>query len=93
VRRITHYLLTATAVLALLVFATAAGEALHHHEGSSSDSHCAICHLSHQGVESAAQGHRVSALERLGLLPAPLDPSFVPSPYAPQLAARAPPTA
>jgi hypothetical protein len=86
-------LVGATALLALLLFATSAGEALHHHESTSPDAHCSICHLSHQSLEPAAHGQRVISAELVGSLPTPQDPLFVASPRSPLLATRAPPSA
>jgi len=82
-----------TALLGLLLFATFAGEVLHHHDAASPDSHCQICHLSHQFLERVATGQRAASPELLGSLPAPQDPFFVINPRAPLLGTRAPPTA
>jgi hypothetical protein len=85
--------LTVAIALAALFFFITAGGILHHHDSASADAHCPICHLTHQTIEQSAQVQRVATPERLGPAPVPQDPSFVPSPLAPRVATRAPPSA
>ena len=86
-------IVTLVALLALLLFTSALGEVFHHHQDPSADNHCQICHLSHQGIESAAQGHRLARPERVALLPTQQDTLFAFSFRAPLRATRAPPSA
>jgi hypothetical protein len=82
-----------TAIFALLLFGTAAGEACEawqHHECAANPL-CPICHLGQQVAESAAGGPPVAAPERLGLLAAPQEPLFVSDFRSPLFVSRAPP--
>src|SRR5580700_8131019 len=94
-RRPIRSLAIATAVFALLLFGTAAGEACEawqHHECAANPL-CLICHLGHQVAESAEGGPPVATPERLGCLPAPPEPSFAPVLRSPYFVSRAPPCA
>jgi hypothetical protein len=93
VKRAIRKVIGLTALLGLLLFATFAGEVLHHHDDASPDTHCQICHLSHQFLERVASDHRAASPELLGSLPAPQDPLFVVSLRTPLLGTRAPPSA
>jgi hypothetical protein len=86
-------LVTATALLAVLLFATSVGEACEawqHHE-CSANPNCPICHLDQQVVEWAAQGQCIAIPQRLGVAFSPPEPSFAPSLRTPLLITRAPP--
>ena len=92
--RTIRVLVTASALLAVLLFATAVGEACEawqHHECSANPL-CPICHLNQQVAGSAAQAQCVFTPQRLGLAPSPQEPSFVPSLRAPLFTTRAPPS-
>src|ERR1700681_2678812 len=94
-RRPIRSLAIASAIFALLLFGTAAGEACEawqHHECAANPL-CPICHLGHQVAESAAGAQPVAAPERLGSLPAPQEPSFAPDLRSPLFVSRAPPSA
>jgi hypothetical protein len=86
-------LVTAAALLAVLLFATSLGEAFEawqHHE-CSANPNCPICHLGQQVAGSAAQGQYIASPQRLGVAPSIPDPFFAPLLRAPLLSTRAPP--
>jgi hypothetical protein len=86
-------LVTAAALVAVLLFATSAGEACEawqHHE-CSANPNCPICHLDQQVAEGAGQGQCISSPQRLGVAFCPPEPSFAPSFRTPLLITRAPP--
>jgi hypothetical protein len=86
-------LLGAVALLSLLFFATSLGEALHHHDSNSPDTHCQICHLSHQTLEKTAQGQGAANPELIGSLQTPPVSCFLVHPPARLQVTRAPPSA
>lgn len=77
------------ALLALLI-GTTLGVVWHHHASSSPDN-CPICHLSHQAIEPALAGARVSVLIATGSAPEPQHLSFTATNSARHVPARAPP--
>jgi hypothetical protein len=86
-------LLTAAALVAVLLLATSVGEACEawqHHE-CSANPNCPICHLDQQVAEWAAQGQCIAIPQRLGVAFSPPEPSFAPSLRTPLLITRAPP--
>jgi hypothetical protein len=78
------------ALLALLVLTTTGGT-WHHH--SSTETHCSICHLSHQSVEEPLAAYRAPSLGVVGEHADPAEPVFVARPVISRLPARAPPFA
>lgn len=86
-------LLTAAALLAVLLFATSVGEACEawqHHE-CRANPNCPICHLDQQVVKRAANGQCVDVPQHLGAALAPSEPSFALYLRTPLLITRAPP--
>jgi len=79
------------ALLALLVLAITMG-GLRHNHASSSDANCPTCHFNHQPMERPLASHYEPPLAPVGSKPEPQEPEFTPSPEAPRLPARAPPS-
>lgn len=86
-----RYLFVALTLFALLFVTATFDGALHHHQNSTSENTCPICHLSHQPIERPLGSNRLPVL-------APAGPSLETSnyEYAPALItrrvpARAPP--
>jgi len=94
-RKLFRSLATATALLALLAFATEIGEAVEaaQHHVCAANPNCPICHLGQQVAGSAAQSQGVAAPERLGRASTQQDPRFDPYFRSPLLTTRAPPLA
>ena len=87
-------ILSAAALLAILLFATSLGEAIEawqHHECSANPT-CPICHLGQQVAGSAEQGQGLASPQRLGEAPSFPEPSFAPPLRASLLNTRAPPS-
>ena len=86
-------LVTAAALLAVLLFATSVGEACEawqHHE-CSANPNCPICHLDQQVAQWAGRGQSIATPQRLGAAFSPPEPSFDPCLRRPLLITRAPP--
>jgi hypothetical protein len=78
-------------LLGLLFMTATFGGALHHHENSTSENTCPICHLSHQPIERPIASNRLPALLPAGPTPEPFNYEFAPAPMTRRLPARAPP--
>jgi hypothetical protein len=76
--------------LLVLVIGTTLGGVWHRHAISSPDA-CPICHLSHQAIEPTPASTGVYILVPTGPGPEPEDYSFILSPAAGHVPARAPP--
>jgi hypothetical protein len=88
--RVIRCLAVAVALLALLVLTTTGG-AWHRH--SSTETHCSICHLSHQSIEEPLATYRAPLLGVMGAHADSAEPLFVARPVFRRLPARAPPFA
>jgi hypothetical protein len=77
------------AILALLL-GTTLGVVWHHHAGDSSDN-CSICHLSHQVIEPAVAGVRVSTPVPAGFGPEVQPIHVPPASVSRDIPARGPP--
>lgn len=85
-------LIVPLALVALLLVATTAGAAWHHH-ANSTETNCPICHLNHQPFDQPLAVDRSSALAPLGPQADPQEPEFPPAPLIRRVPARAPPAA
>jgi hypothetical protein len=79
-------------LLLLLVVGMTLCNVSHHHTGSS-DTNCSICHVNHQAVDQPILNDSSTTLAETGASFEPQEPGFAPSPLAPRLPGRAPPTA
>jgi hypothetical protein len=79
-------------LLLLLVVGMTLCNLSHHHTGSR-DANCSICHLSHQVIDQPILNDSSTTLAQTGVSFEPQEAGFAPTPVAPRLPARAPPTA
>jgi hypothetical protein len=92
-RKSIRYFFVPLAILALLVVTATFGGVLHHHQNSTSENTCQICHLNHQPIERPLASDRVPVLAPVGAQPEPEDYEFSPGLLVRRLPARAPPVA
>jgi hypothetical protein len=92
-RRSIRYVVVAVALLALLGVAITFGGVLHHHQNSTSENTCQICHLNHQPIARPLASDRIPVLAPMGAQPEPEDYEFSLGLFCLRLPARAPPTA
>ena len=88
-----RYFFVPLAILALLVVTATFGGVLHHHQNSTSENTCQICHLNHQPIERPLSSDRVPALAPVAAQPEPEDYEFSPGLFDSRQPARAPPVA
>ena len=88
-----RWFLVALTVLGLLFITATSGGVLHHHQGSTTENTCPICHLSHQPVDRPLVSDRLPALQPVGPNLELLDYEFAPDPMTRRVPARAPPSA
>ena len=87
----TRYVLIALTLFGLLFMTATFGGALHHHQNSTSENTCPICHLNHQPIERPLASNRLPALAPAGPTPEPFNYEFAPDPMTRRVPARAPP--
>src|ERR1700690_585986 len=92
-RKSIRYILVAVALLALVGVTATLGGVLHHHQNSTSENTCQICHLNHQPIERPLASDRGPVMAPVGAQPEPEDYEFSPGLLVHRLPARAPPTA
>lgn len=90
--KLIRYALVALALFGLLLLTATLGGALHHHQSSTSENSCPICHLNHQPIERSVARDRLPALLPTGPGPEPLDSELAPTPLTQRVPARAPPS-
>jgi len=81
----------ALALFALLLVTATLGGVLHHHQSSTSENTCQICHLNHQPIERPLASDRVLVLVPVRAQLEPEDYEFLPGLLVRRLPARAPP--
>jgi hypothetical protein len=86
-------ILVALTLLGLLLMTATLGGVLHHHQNSTSENTCPICHLNHQPIDRPLVSDRLPALQPVGSNPEPFDYEFAPAPRTRRVPARAPPFA
>jgi hypothetical protein len=91
--RTSRYLVVPVALLALLLVGMTLGSVWHHHAGSSDESNCSICHLSHQPIDRPAPVNETPALALVEPALELADPGFAPTLVVQRVPARAPPVA
>ena len=79
------------ALLALLLLTATLGGVLHHHQNSTSENSCQICHLNHQPIERPMASDRALILAPAGAQSEPEDYEGLPGLLVRRLPARAPP--
>jgi hypothetical protein len=88
-----RYVFVPLALLALVLVTATLGGVLHHHQNSTSENTCQICHLNHQPIERPLASDRGPVMAPVGAQPEPEDYEFSPGLVVRRLPARAPPTA
>jgi hypothetical protein len=91
--RTTRYLAVPVVLLALLLVGMTLGSVWHHHAGSSDESNCSICHLSHQPIDRPATVSETPALALVEPALELADPGVTPTLAVQRVPARAPPLA
>jgi hypothetical protein len=92
VRNTLRVLGVSLALVALLVFATVAVSALHHHD-SADEANCPYCHLGHQVAAQPETSRCVAVLLPFASLLLPEDSAPAVSRVSSHIASRAPPSA
>jgi hypothetical protein len=88
-----RHLIVPVALLSLLLIGMTLVSVCHHHAADSSETTCAICHLSHQPIDRPLAIDAAPAIALLASAPEPRDTGLASAPVIRRLPARAPPSA